>query len=523
MLWLVRGLMVIFGGAQALSIAWPWQGAWYGQSFGWLQWASLVGFAWFLDRTRSGKEALIRSWFFALAWMLGSVWWLWISLHVYGDMNAALAALAVVLLCAFMALIYGLAGWVYQQIRTDLTGQMWRASLFAACWTLAEWTRGNLFTGFPWAAGGYAHVDSVMHYWASWIGVYGLGAVSAWVAMRLACGRSDRFVHYEKYELALILLALLGVGVTGWMSALDRVAEQERTPLRVALVQGNVAQDVKFAQGAKQALLDYRQDVLNSSADLVVLPETAIPFFPHQLPAGYWSGLAQEFAKGDRALLTGIPLMKEDGERYTNSVVGLLAREQSYRYDKHHLVPFGEFVPPMFQWFIDWMHIPLGSFTRGDLGQAPLVWKGERLAANICYEDLFGEEIAKSFLDEANAPTILVNVSNLAWFGNTVALEQHLNIARMRSMEFHRPTIRATNTGVTAYIDEGGVVRARLPAGVRDVLQVKVRGVDGAPTPYAVWVGRWGLWPMVGLALLVLIVGAIKSYTDRHGRRRFGT
>jgi apolipoprotein N-acyltransferase len=519
----MRGLLLALGCAQALSMAWPWAGEWYGSACGLLQWVSLAALAWWLDRVKSPAQAFEAGWWFALGWLSASTWWLWISMHVYGQMPSVLAALAVLLLNAALALFYGVASWGYHQVRTEMTGPVMRASLFAACWFLAEWARGTWFTGFPWAAGGYAHVDSWLRYWAPWVGVYGLGIVSAWAGMLVVCRRTDRVVHYPKYQLALAMILAIVAAVAGWSSALERVLVQERSGLRVTLIQGNVPQETKFAAGAQQALGDYRQDLQRSQADLTVLPETAVPVFAHQLPIGYWSGLVQDYARGDRAALVGMPTLREGQSGFANSVVALLPKGRSYQYDKYHLVPFGEFVPPTFQWFMDLMKIPLGSFSRGDIAQPSLGWMGERLAPMICYEDLFGEELARRFGDPESAPTILVNVSNLAWFGDTVALEQHLNIARMRSMEFHRPTIRATNTGVTAYIDAQGVVQARLPNGVRDRLQVKVAGIDGESTAYALWAGRWGLWPLVGLALAVLVAGSTKSYRQRHGRRRFGT
>jgi apolipoprotein N-acyltransferase len=521
--WGVRLVMLLLGLVQALSMAWPWAGDWYGKSSGILQCLSLAAFAWFLDRTDKAKEAFVRSWFFACAWLLGATWWLYVSLHTYGELAWPIAFFAVWILSALLALWYGLAGWGFHLLRNAHTGRTAKASYFAACWLAAELARGQILTGFPWAAGGYAHVDSVLRLWAPWVGVYGLSAASAWAVMWLVGRRPLRVIRYEKFELALVMLILMFIGFAGWTSALYAPDRNAHRPLDISLVQGNVAQDVKFASGAQQALLDYQHDLLNNDADLMVLPETAIAFFPHQLPSGYWQGLQQSYSKGSHSALVGVPLVRADGQSYTNSVQGFLPQGQQYRYDKHHLVPFGEFVPPLFQWFIDLMHIPLGSFARGDLAQASLAIHGERLAPNICFEDLFGEELAKSFVTPESAPTILVNVSNLAWFGQTVALEQHLNIARMRTLELQRPMLRATNTGVTAYIDEQGEVIARLPVNERGILKVRAWGVDTPISPYAQWTCAWGLWPLWGLAGLIILMGSVKSYRYKHRRYRFGT
>ena len=188
-----------------------------------------------------------------------------------------------------------------------------------------------------------------------------------------------------------------------------------------------------------------------------------------------------------------------------------------YRYDKHHLVPFGEFVPSMFRWFTDLMNIPLGDFRSGGLAQAPFVWQGQRIAPNICYEDLFGDEIGANFRDAANAPTILLNVSNIAWFGDSVAIDEHLSISRMRSLEFQRPMVRATNTGATVVIDHRGRVVRSLPRLTRGVLLAEVEGRSGI-TPYAWWVSRFGLWPLWGLSLLM--IACTISVRRRRGDQR---
>jgi apolipoprotein N-acyltransferase len=187
---------------------------------------------------------------------------------------------------------------------------------------------------------------------------------------------------------------------------------------------------------------------------------------------------------------------------YTNSVFGVGPQIIGvYRYDKHHLVPFGEFIPPLFRWFTEMMNIPLGDFNRGAVGQPSFTVHGQRLAPNICYEDLFGEELGARFLDAASAPTIFVNMSNIGWFGDSVAIDQHLQISRMRALEFERPMIRATNTGATVIIDYRGHVTRALPRYTRGLLVGEVQGRNGI-TPYAWWVSRLGLWPLWALGFL---------------------
>jgi apolipoprotein N-acyltransferase len=286
--------------------------------------------------------------------------------------------------------------------------------------------------------------------------------------------------------------------------------------LEVALLQGNISQDEKFQPGTgiKDSLEWYGAQIKASKAALIVAPETAIPVLPDQLPDGYWDDLTRPFAIGDRALLTGMPL-GNFSQGYTNSVVGIKPDAARWRYDKHHLVPFGEFIPPLFKWFTQMMNIPLGDFNRGDVGQTSFEWQNQRLAANICYEDLYGDELGARFLDATRAPTIFVNVSNIGWFGNSIAIDQHLSISRMRAMEFERPFIRATNTGATVIIDHTGRVTHSLPRHTQGVLTGQVQGRTGTLsngfgiTPYAWWVARFGLWPLwllgAGVVLLAVV------------------
>jgi apolipoprotein N-acyltransferase len=505
-----RGLQTwwpaLAGAAQAASIAMPGSG----QAQGWLQILSLTLLASGLAKlARLGflKQPSLRqaAWFggvFATTWLAGSFWWLYVSMHDVGGLPAPLAALAVLALAAALALYYALTCAVWVALARGRWGARPGAAsvLFAALWTLAELMRGRWLTGFPWGAGGYAHVDGMLSVWAPWIGVYGIGALAAWLAMRLAL---------SGWHLRA-LKPWMGLGLLSWgLQAWGPVFTTSAGLGQVELLQANISQTAKFdaGSGIRDALQWYDAQLRASQQPLVVAPETAIPLLPQHLPEAYWSGLQQHFARPDRAMaLVGAPLGSL-AEGYTNSVLALGSDKTSaYRYDKSHLVPFGEFIPPSFGWFIRMMNIPLGDFKSGGWDQPSIAWQGQRLAPNVCYEDLFGEELALRFKDVATAPTALVNVSNIAWFGDTLAVDQHLNISRMRAMELGRPMLRATNTGATAIIDHTGRVTAQLPRFTRGSLVGTYEGRHGL-TPFAQWAsvgGFWPLWPLWALCLAVV-------------------
>ena len=484
-----------------------------GQPAGWLQLLAMALLAGQLDGANSWRRGAWLGGLFATVMQCATSWWLFISLHVYGGLPAPLTVLAIVLLTALLGLYYAAAAGLFVALAPARPAL--RAIVFAALWLLAELARVKFFTGFPWGEGGYAHVDGWARPLAAWIGVHGLtflaAAVAAWLAFALLAPKT-RWLAAAVVSAAGIALSWLPVNSANAVETDPALGR----PLSVTLLQGNIPQDEKFqgGTGVATALRWYGEQLRGAQSALVVAPETALPLLPQQLPDGYWQALRGRFSAGAQAALIGLPLGGLSAG-YSNSVVGLkpgppersdqpvpAALSGFYRYDKHHLVPFGEVIPPGFQWFIDLMHIPLGDFNRGAVGQPSFDWQGQRLAPNICYEDLFGEELGARFIDPARAPTIFVNVSNIGWFGNTVAVDQHLQISRMRALEFRRPMIRATNTGATVIIDHLGRVTHSLPRYTRGVLVGDVLG-RSAITPYAWWSARFGLWPLWALGLAV--------------------
>ena len=516
--WMSGLLMLVAGGLQAFSLAWPWargQGdglltlvGGYGRPLWWLQILSLAVLVHALLAAGTARQAAGRAWLFGTAWLAATFWWLFISMHTYGGLAAPLAVAAVLALAAFLGCYYAVVSWLFK--RLSHTQHALEAMIFAALWTLAELARGWLWTGFPWGAGGYAHVEGPLAALPRWVGVYGTGFVAAWIAAWLAMllwrWQTQKRVLQLKPAVASVAALSLALGSLWWLRNDAVEAPSPQPGMSVALLQGNIPQDEKFEMGSGvvDALRWYAQQLHDAKAQLVVAPETAIPLLPQQLPEDYMDFVRQPFVgkNSQQAALVGIPLGDWD-KGFTNTVEGWLpGQAQPYQYDKHHLVPFGEFIPPMFRWFTELMNIPLGDFNRGALGQPSMNWAGERLSPNICYEDLFGEELAAHFGNAATAPTVMVNLSNIGWFGDSVAIDQHLSISRMRSLEFERPMLRATNTGATVVINHKAEVVSALAPFDRAVLQGEVQGRNTL-TPYARWVQALGLLPLTLLCLAV--------------------
>ncbi len=441
---------------------------------------------------------------FGTAWLCAGTWWMYVSMHRYGGLAAPLAALAVLGLSDFLSLSLAAAMALFARWRAAAA---WRAGLlFAGVWLLAELARGVIFTGFPWLASGYAYIDSPLAGFAPWLGVYGIGAVAAGLAAVFGCTEWRRPRAWAMPAAALVTVVALGAG----LGRVDFTQPSGR--LRVTLLQGNVSQSEKFsARFVPEALANFAGQLGAARGELVVAPETAIPLLPADLDPAFWKGLLARFRLPGRHALLGLPL-GDSQAGYTNSAAGISAASARmpggfYRYDKHHLVPFGEFVPTGFHWFTRLMNIPLGDFNRGPLSAPSFQVRGERVAPNICYEDLFGEELAARFADGTTAPTVLANMSNIGWFGETVAVAQHLQISRMRTLELQRPMIRATNTGTTAVIDWRGVVTAALAPFTRGMLEATVEGRRGL-TPFAWWASRLGLWPLFVAALALVLASS---------------
>jgi apolipoprotein N-acyltransferase len=451
-------------------------------------------------RDATPRQAAWRGFAFGVGWLVSGLWWLYISMHDYGGMPAPLAGLAVLLLAAFLSLYFAAAMALFAWARRG--GPLTDGLAFAACWLLAELARGQWFTGFPWIASGYAHSDGPLAALAPWVGVYGIGAAAAFLATALAGlvrPSVGARLPWVPAALSIVIVA------APWLA--PREFSESSGQLRVSLLQPNVPQDLKFDPERIAADMAALQVQLHGArGDLVVTPESVLPVPRDRLDDAYWQSLIAPFRQGNRSALIGTFLGNEQ-DGYVNSLVGVSAAGDGYSYGKRHLLPFGEYVPPGFRWFVDMMQIPLGDQASGR-SEAPFVAGGQRLRPLICYEDLFGEGMVASAGEGPDAATVLVNVSNLAWFGKRMVQAQDLQFTRLRALEFQRPVIRATNTGATAVVDHRGRVTARLEADTFGTLEATVEGRRGA-TPYARWLEAWGLWPLwaLGLAGLALLAG----------------
>ncbi|WP_116139375.1 apolipoprotein N-acyltransferase [Trinickia diaoshuihuensis] len=500
---------------------------------GWLEIGIIaVLYAW-LMRTRGWASAALTGGAFGFGNLVTGVWWLYVSMHHYGEMPAPLAGAALVLFSLYLALypafsagLWSLCAGRASQVVQDTreAGRYlptWRGALaFASAWAIGEWLRGTVFTGFPWLASGYAQVEGPLAGFSAIVGVYGVGWLLALTCALIVQSVAAAFAIPRRRAAiagpALVALATLGVG-----ALLSHVAwtRPGNAPVTVRLLQGNVKQEMKFDEaGVRDALDLYERMITSHGADLIVTPETAIPMLPQQFPETFANTLRRFADNTGSSLLIGAfgASIGPDG-RYTdetNSFFGVTpGSRQLYRYDKHHLVPFGEFVPLGFHWFVQLMNIPLGDLARGKPVQHPFFVRDQPVDVDICYEDIFGEEIARRLREAAVPAGILVNASNLAWFGDTIALDQHLQMARMRTLETGRPMLAATNTGTTAVIDAKGRVSAQLPAFTTGQIEARVQGMTGR-TPY-ITLGN-------NLVLAVSFVLIAVGFVYRSGRVRSG-
>jgi len=445
----------------------------------------------------SPARAAWRGFLFGLGLFGVGASWVFVSLHNFGNMAAPLAGVATFLFVAILAGSPAIAGWAQARLApsgAQGAGAAHYLLVVPALWVLTEWLRGTFLSGFPWLHLGYSQIDTPLAGFAAWLGVYGVSLVSAVIAAALAVA-----LRWPTHALRVSLPVIVGITLLGY--GLGRI--EWSTPadgaLRVALVQENVPLRIKWAARYREEII--ARYLVRSRAhldtDLIVWPEAAVPAYLDEVD-GLRSELRALAANAGPAFLTGI-VERERGRHYYNSAL-LAGRDGEATYRKRHLVPFGEYLPlkPWLQWLLDYLQIPMSDFSVGPAEQPALVVKGQVLGLSICYEDAFGEEVIRSL----PAATVLVNLSEDAWFGNSLAPHQRLQMARMRALETARPMVRSANTGPSALIDHRGVVQARSAQFEELVLRAEVVPRAGA-TPYV----RVGNWLAVMLALALVAAG----------------
>lgn len=444
----------------------------------------------------SPRAGFWRGWCFGVGLFGVGVFWIRISLNEFGNMDAWAAHLLTALFVAIVALYGGLTGWLVQKLRggPDWVGPV---LLFPGIYVPCEWLRGWLFTGFPWLNLGDTQVAGPLSGYAPVAGVYGVSllvALSGGLLWGLIRWSGRRRIAAGS---GLVAIWLLGFGLqqVNWTQPVG-------APFKASVLQANIPQSVKWTPDAgimiAQAYLELTK--LHFDSELIVWPETALPDFLHQIRDPLIDPLAARAREEGVEIVLGIPVMDAATGHYYNGLLSIGGREDLYA--KRHLVPFGEFMP-FKQWLgplVELFEVPMSDFSRG-VSERPLLQVGQRLAGvSICYEDAFPSEVVEA-LPEAQ---FLISVSNDAWFGDSFAPHQHLGIARMRALETGRFMVRATNTGISAIIDERGRVIATVPAFVRGGVTAEVQPRQGA-TPYVILHN----WLALGLALTLVAAGRL--------------
>ena len=444
------------------------------------------------------SSAAATGFVFGLGMFGFGVWWVQISIHQFGlpmySFSVAVTAVFVLILCFYPALCGYLA------VKLPASNRFLRiVCLYPAAWAATEILRGWLFTGFPWLLVGYSQVDSPLSVFAPIVGVYGVGYITALVATTtVLLLRAERGWRSGAIAvLGSIVVAVVALDNVRW----TRVAGE---PMSVALVQGAIPQAVKWSPAYRQPSIDLYTELSDPhwGKSMIVWPETAIPAFADEVPETLKTLTARALESGT-SLLVGMPSGDREGNgEYFNSVVQLGAK--SGRYNKRHLVPFGEYLP-FDQWIrplTTFLRIPMSDFSPGTYEQPLMSVNNHAIGVTICYEDAYADEVARA-LPEAQ---VLVNVSNDAWFGDSIAPHQHLQIARMRALETERYLLRATNTGISAIIDDRGQIVIASKQFVSDVVSGDVIARTGS-TPVA----KYGARTTIGLCLILLAICGLSA------------
>ena len=447
---------------------------------------------------QSPGQAARLGYFFGLGLFGVGTFWIHVSIDKFGGVPYVAAVILALLFAAFISLYFALAGWLSAWLTKKFSLSILKQVLlvFPSNWVLLEILRAYFLTGFPWLSLGYSQTDSVLAGTATYLGVFGV----SWIVALVASGLVVLLRQKNTLKQFFMAVFIAGLFIMSYGLSNQNQTKDMGKALVVRIVQGNVPQEVKWLPDYRASTIDlYRQMSFEQKADLIVWPETAVPAFYNEVESGLIYPLARQLTGIDSEMVIGIPFRESDG-RYFNSMVSL--GSEFDRYDKRHLVPFGEYAPLEFllRPLVDYFRIPMSDFENGK-SQSPLLKVGEYYAGvSICYEDAFGNETAQALPRAA----YLVNVSNDAWFGDSLAPYQHLQIARMRAIETERYLIRATNTGISAIVDYKGAVLQQSQQGKTEALQGEIQLRQGA-TIYS----QYKDWPMLLLAIISILLALV--------------
>lgn len=475
---------------------------------------SLFGFIWTTNQLNH-KQAVLGAIVFGVAYFLSQLYWMFYSLYSVIDIGLINSSLGMFGFVLFLSLYFVISLLIFRLCATK-SKEFNYLFLLPSSWVLGEWLRGWVFTGFSWSDVSYTQTNNFMlqgvfpllgSYGVSWFAVSIIGFLFL-VLMNSGIMTSNKPKITKANRLSIVYFLFLAV--TGYYLHGVIYTKEYGKPVKLALVQGNVNGAEKWNKEHFLEHLDmYASMISRSKADIIILPETAIPTYISYLPEHYLDDIIHLAKLNNAQLLIGLPREIDGDGNYVNSVTVFTESGYPY-YAKSHLVPFGEYIPLKDWWgkFYLFAGIPMVGFSSGMPNQKPLVLANQKLAFNICYENGFGSELIKSAADS----TIMANVSDMVWYGKTIAADQHLQLSQARAMENQRYFIQDTNSGLTAIIDPFGHVEATLPPFEHNILTSFVQGRVGV-TPYE----RFGNFPIIiWSALLILLSLLIKLvYTKK--------
>lgn len=457
-----------------------------------------------LLENKKTSEATKLGFFFSFGWFSAGISWVHVSIDQFGGMPLAISLLLMLILCLYLAIYPALACYLSSRFNHN----HFNAWLLPSFWLVSEYLRSIILTGFPWLSLGYSQIDSPFHVFAPIIGEIGI----TFILLVIAVAISQLLLKKQSKSHFMILIV---IALTTWVASTFTWVKPLNKQVSVALVQGNIKQELRWQPDqAWPTMLKYLDLTRkNYDAELIIWPESAVPEV-EAIAQDYLDTVNRSASLHNSTIITGIINYDFDTKEYFNSLIVLGEQpdpqdnyryNNSNRYNKHHLLPIGEFVPfqNLLRPLAPFFNLPMSSFSRGDYIQANIHASGLNILPLICFEVVFSDQLRANFNNNTN---LLLTVSNDAWFGDSHGPWQHLEISRMRALEFNRPMLRATNNGVTAIIDHQGKITAQAPQFIDTVLRAKINLVTGT-TPYA----RWGEWLTYLLAIILFFSITIRN------------